>query len=301
MALKVDYVARETGTNLLRNLSIAAATIITVAVSLAMVGFALMVQNGVQNATARWEGGIEFVVFMQPDASEESVEAVGRDLEASPAVESHDYVDKEAAYDEFQKLFSDSPEFVESIEPEILPTSYRVVPLEKDADTIADLGEQYEGTAGVREVVFAGETIKAVQGLAKEVNGVIYILALVLVVAAALLIVNTIRMAVYARRREIEVMKLVGATNWFIAVPFMLEGMIQGLIGSLVACFGVWRFAPFFEDLFNSDGEDRTLSLLQGWEITSSELAAIYFWILAIGLAIGTVGAVFAVWRYTDV
>ncbi len=301
MALKLDYVARETGTNLVRNLSIAIATIITVAVSLAMVGFAFMVRDGVQNATARWEGGIEFVVFMQPDASEDSIESVGRDLEANPVVENYEYVDKEAAHKEFEKLFKDSPDFVDSIGPEVLPTSYRVVPLEKDADAIEDLGQQYETKTGVREVVFAGETIKAVQDLANKVNGVIYILALVLVVAAALLIVNTIRMAVYARRREIEVMKLVGATNWFIAVPFMLEGMIQGLVGSLVACFGVWRFAPFFEDLFNSDGEDRALSLLQGWEITSGELAAIYFWILAIGLAIGTVGAVFAVWRYTDV
>ena len=194
-------------------------------------------------------------------------------------------------------MFEDSPEFVESIEPEVLPTSYRVVPLEKDADAINDLGEQYEGKAGVREVVFAGDTIKAVQELADKVNGVIYTLALVLVVAAALLIVNTIRMAVYARRREIEVMKLVGATNWFISVPFMLEGLIQGLVGALVACFGVWRFAPFFENLFSK----QELPLVQGWTITSSELTAIYLTILAVGLLIGAVGSVYAVWRYTDV
>ena len=297
MALKLDYVVRETGGNLVRNLSITVATVITVAVSLSMVGFGFMVNYGVQNATARWEGGIEFVVFMQPEASTESIDSIGRDLDESPAVENYDYVDKEAAYEEFQTLFEDSPEFVESIEPEVLPTSYRVVPLEKDADTIRDLGDQFEEKSGVREVVFAGDTIKAVQSLAKKVTGVIYGLAIVLVIAAALLIINTIRMAVYARRREIEVMKLVGATNWFIRVPFLLEGMVQGLVGASVACFGIWRFEPFFEDLFQ--GQD--LQIIQGWTINSGELAFIYVLVLVLGAGIGAVGAALAVTRFMDV
>lgn len=297
MAIKADYVVRETAGNLSRNLGITAATVVTVAVSLAMVGFGLMVGFGVSNATQRWEGGIEFVVFMQPEATADQVAAVNQDLEANPAVASVEYFDKDRAYQEFTDLFADSPELTENIDKDVLPTSFRVVPVEKDADAVKDLGQQYEAKPGVREVVFAGETIKAVQSLARKVIRTIVGLAIVLTVAAAVLIVTTVQMAAFARRREIEVMKLVGATNWFIRVPFMLEGLVQGLAGAALACFGVWRFAPFFEDLFR----DEQLPLVQGWAIASSELTFIYLVVLATGTLIGMIAAGVAVTWFMDV
>lgn len=297
MAIKADYVIRETTGNLVRNLGITVATVVTVSVSLAMVGFGLMVGFGVANATERWEGGIEFVVFMQPDATAEQIEAVRADLEANPVVEGFEYFDKDRAFEEFEDLFADSPELTENTSPEILPTSFRVVPVEKDADAVRDLGSQYEAKPGVREVVFAGETIKAIQSLARKIIRTIVGLAIVLTVAAAVLIVTTVQMAAFARRREIEVMKLVGATNWFIRVPFMLEGMIQGMSGALLACLGVWRFAPFFEDLFR----DEQLPLVQGWQIMNSELSFIYLVVLGTGTLIGAVAAGVAVTWFMDV
>lgn len=297
MALKVDYVVRETGGNLVRNLGITVATVITVAVSLAMVGFAFMVSDGVQNATQRWEGGIEFVVFMQPEATEEQVDAVGTSLDESPSVESYEYLDREAAYEEFKELFADTEEFVENVDPEVLPTSYRVVPVEKDADTIKDLGETYENQAGVREVVFASDAIKAIQSLARKVNLAVTVLAFVLLIAAVVLIVNTIRMAAYARRREIEVQKLVGATNWFIRVPFMLEGLIEGLLGAAVAVVVAWQVRPWLQDLFR----DEQLPLVQGFSITDGEMTFIYLVILAMGAGIGALGAGIAVTRFMDI
>jgi cell division transport system permease protein len=297
MAMRADYVLRETTGNLRRNIGITIATVVTVAVSLAMVGFGLMVGFGVANATERWEGGIEFVVFMQPEATPEQIDAVGADLEANPAVASFEFFDKDRAFEEFRELFADSPEFYENIDKDVLPTSYRVVPVDKDADSVKDLGEQYNAKAGVREVVFAGETIKAVQSLARKIIRTIVALAVVLTVAAAVLIVTTIQMAAFARRREIEVMKLVGATNWFIRVPFMLEGLFQGLVGAVLACVGVWRFAPFFEDLFR----DEELPLVQGWMIADSELSFIYLVVLGSGTLIGAIAAGVAVTWFMDV
>lgn len=297
MALKLDYVARETAGNLYRNLSITVATVLTVAVSLAMVGFGFMVRDGVQNATQRWEGGIEFVVFMQPDATQDQIDAVAADLDESPAIEEWVYFDKDAACEEFEELFAGDEAFIEAVECDILPTSYRIVPVDKDADAVKLLGQEYASQPGVREVVFASDTIKAVQSLARKVNLFIFALAIILLGAAIVLIVNTIRMAAFARRREIEVQKLVGATNWFIRVPFMMEGLIQGLVGALLACFAVWWARPFLEELFR----DQRIPLVEGFMISNSEMAFIYLVILAAGAGIGAIGAGIAVTRFMDV
>lgn len=297
MAVKADYVIRETGSNLMRNVTITVATVLTVAVSLFLVGFSMMVSEGVRNATQRWQGGIEFVVFLNPDATQEQIDAVGRDLRESPEVEKTTFIDQKAAYEEFKQLFADSPEMVDSVSPEILPPSYRVVPVNKDADTVQALGAQFSSKAGVRQVVFASDTIRLVQQLSHRLTMGMWIVALVLLGAAGLLILNTIRMAMFARRREIEVMKLVGATNWFIRVPFMLEGLLQGVIGALLSIGLLAVFRPFFEDWLPSD----QFPIFSGFTLASVEVVGIYLLLTFIGCVVGAAGAGVAVSRFLDV
>ena len=238
MSLKLGYLLRETFSNLWRNVSLTIAAIITVLVSLSMFGAALMVGDGVHNATERWEGGIEFVVWLNPDidpAQDAAIEETLLELQNRNQVDRFDYVDQEETYEEFLTLFADSPETIEAVEPSNMPPSYRVVPSDPDAEVIAELASQFRERAGVRDVVLATEVIKEVQRTADRVSQTTLFLSVVLVVAAVLLILNTIIMAINARRREIEVMKLVGATNWFIRLPFMFEGLIFGLIGAALS------------------------------------------------------------------
>jgi cell division transport system permease protein len=298
MALKVDYAVRETGSNLARNLTITIASVLTVAVSLALVGFSLMLRSAVSNATERWQGGIEFVVFLQADATPEQIESVGNELANSPDVEQITFVDKQAAYEEFKRLFADSPEMVDTVEPDILPPQYKVVPLVKEADLVEQLGTQFAEKPGVLRVVFAHETIRVLQNFSSWVTGVVLLIAVILLLSAGLLILNTIRMAMYARRREIEVMKLVGATNWFIRVPFMLEGLVQGVVGAILAIgllAGLW---PFFQQSLPNPNE---FALLRGFEATTPETVMIYALIGAIGCIVGAVGAGIAVTRFLDI
>jgi cell division transport system permease protein len=300
VALKVDYVVRETSGNLFRNFTITLATVVTVAVSLALVGAGMMLRNGVSNATERWEGGIEFVIFMNPDASTdtpEQIDAMRKELEANPGVESFKYVDQEGAYNEFKKLFADSPDLIATVSPEILPSSFRVVPVEKDANAIEDLADQFKDKAGVKEVALASETIQVIQSFTGRLSTIVVIVAMILLAAAALLIFNTIRMAMFARRREIEVMKLVGATNWFIRVPFMLEGLIQGVAGALLAIGGLAVFKPFFEDMLDPE----QIPLVSGFVVTSSEALLIYTALAIVGCLVGAAGAGIAVTRFLDV
>ncbi|MCU0309447.1 MAG: ABC transporter permease [Acidimicrobiales bacterium] len=296
--MKLDYVLRETSSNLGRNFTITLASVMTVAVSLALVGASLMLRTGVENATQRWQGGIEFVVFLRPDASADQIAAIARDLEDSPDVADIEFVDKEAAFEEFKVLFSDSPEMVTSVQPEDLPPSFRVEPVDKDVLAVEALGSQFADKSGVDSVVFASETIRLIQQLSSRLTVGIFVIAAFLLGAAGLLILNTIRMAMFARRREIEVMKLVGATNWFIRVPFMLEGLVQGVLGALAAILALAVFKPFFQEWLPNP-ED--FPLVSGFLVSGGELAAIFVLLGVVGILIGAVGAGIAVTRFLDV
>src|SRR3954469_8228511 len=273
MPIKVDYVVRETTSNLGRNLSITLASVLTVFVSLFLVGASLMFRTGIENATQRWQGGIEFVVYLNNDASQGQIDSVARDLDESPEVESFKYFDKEDSYQEFKRLFADSPEMVDSVTADDLPPSYRVEPVNKDAASVESLADTFRDRAGVKNVILASKTIQLIQDLSKSLTIGIFVVAAFLLFAAGLLVLNTIRMAMFARRREIEVMKLVGATNWFIRVPFMLEGLVQGVLGAVIAVGALAIFKPFFEQWLPNPDD---FPLVSGFVLTTSELITIY-------------------------
>src|SRR5436309_4935697 len=128
MALKLDYVSRETLTNLRRNFFLTTATMMTVAVSLAMVGVAFLLHKGVDNATQRWKNGIEFEVFMNLDASQAQMDRVQSVLKNNPDVKAVSFVDRDEQYREFRRLFADQPEYLQNVHKEDLPESYRVTP-----------------------------------------------------------------------------------------------------------------------------------------------------------------------------
>ena len=112
MAIKLDYVIRETGTNLTRNVTLTLASILTVVVSLTLFGSALLLQRGVQNANDRFKGGIEFIVYMNPDVSPEQKASIEKDLADNPEVKDAKYVDQDDTYEEFKRLFATSPQLM---------------------------------------------------------------------------------------------------------------------------------------------------------------------------------------------
>ena len=300
MAIKIDYVARETATNLTRNVTLTLASILTVVVSLTLFGSAFMLNQGVNNANDRFKGGIEFIVFLQPDSTQEQKDSVRADLEANPDVKEGGvhYVDQDETYEEFKKIFDGQTQLIDTVSPEVLPPSFRVEPVTKDPDVVRALGDTFQDKAGVYEVVFAFEVVKAIQETFNKI-GVRFLLASgLLLVAAGLLIVNTIRIAMFARRREIEVMKLVGATNWFIRVPFIVEGIIQTLIGAAVAVLSMsFVIRPFIDEL----SKEKLVPLFKGFEVTDSNLLVANLLVVAVAVLIGAIGSAVAVSRFLDV
>ncbi len=297
MALKLDYAIRETGSNLFRNITLTLASVVTVFISLTLVGASVMVASAVGNATARWEGGIEFIVFMTPDASEEQIEAVGDQLASNPEILDHAFVDKEGAFQEFQDLFRDSPELVNNVPAEALPTSYRIEPEVTDAAAVEGLGQTFSNEPGVDTVIFAQDAVRKFQTFSSYVSTGMLAVAALLLATAGLLIVNTIRMAMFARRREIEVMKLVGATNWFIRVPFMLEGLVQGLVGAIPAVGLMFAI----RSLLLRVAQAESYQIFQGFFVSNTEVLFVSLGLVAIGGLIGLIGSAIAVTRFLDV
>jgi cell division transport system permease protein len=297
MALNTDYVVRETGTNLFRNFGLTIASIITVTIALVLVGVSFLIREGLDRATAQWEGGIELIIFMEPEVQPAQRDALQVSLQQNPEVDRFEYVNKDEAYEDFKDLFRDQPEMVDAIDKDVLPTSFKVAPVNKDIASITALRSQYGNDAGVYEVVSADDTIRTMQSLFGFLSAMCFAVAFAGAIAAVVLIFNTIRMAMFARRREIEVMKLVGASNWFIRVPFMLEGLIQGLVGSLGAVVSIY----VFNTLLGNRLEERGIDLLADFVVPTGDLTSLSLVLVLAGVAVAMLCSGVAASRYLDV
>ena len=292
---KWRYAVRETLQNLRRNLLLTTASMLTVAVSLSFVGGALLFRSGVDNATKSWEEGVEFEVFMDVDATPDQQAEVERALSQHPDVSRVEFFSKQEQYELFKNLFANRPEYIDNVTADNLPTSYRVEPRVADADVIRAIGDRFEDEAGVREVLFAEDSVRDVLKVSRYAQLGLLGLAVFVLFAAALLIFNSIRMAIFSRRREIEVMKLVGATNWFIRVPFMIEGLLQGLLGAGLAFAAVYFGSAFFVDWVGR------FDLFSAFVLLTAQVLGTGALMLAVGAAVGAASAGVAVTRFLDV
>ena len=297
MAISPIYALRETGQNLWRNFLLSLATIITIGVSLWLFGGFFLFNYAVDNATQRWEGGIEFVVWMNPEASAEQNANILDAINTSPEIRDFTFVDQAAAYEEFKEIFADTPELVEVVTPEVMPPSYRVVPVDPDADVVEELANQFNGRPGVKTVVSANDTIREIQGLADDVSRVFLFGSIVLLAAATLLILTNIVSAIRNRGREIEIMKVVGATNWFIRIPFMLEGIVQALIGAVFAWAGL---LVIDRQVIQQFSQPDSLELMAGFRVESDEFIFTSGMVLGIAILVSVIGSSIAVTRYLD-
>jgi cell division transport system permease protein len=297
MALRVDYLAKETGNNLVRNPTLTVATVLTVAVSLSLLGASLLIQRGVEGFNTRFKDDVEFIVWLHADAPPEYIEQVETYLEDHPTVLDHRYVNKEATFQEFEDYYADQPEVLGLVEPELLPTSFRVVPAVADLTLIRAVGDDIQNLPGVDSVDYAEEYIKQLNDITSSASRVMVTAAVLSAVASALLMYNTIRTGLFARRREIEVMRLVGATKWFIRIPFMMEGLLQGLIGAVFSALALFGLNKVISS--SIEGQDN-LRLFDSFALEVSEVASVAGILLIVGAALGALGAGIAVTRYLD-
>jgi cell division transport system permease protein len=290
---KLSYFVRETLISLRRNLLMTLAGILTVTVSLMLFGGILLFQKWVDHGTQRWKNGVEFEVFMTVNPTEGQIEGVREELESDTQVKRSFFLTKQDAYDEFKRLFADKPDLVEATSAESLPPSFRVAP-ERVEDT-DDLKARYNTLAGVDSVITADEAVRDLVEVTGFLRWAFIGLSLVLLASALFLIVNTIRIATFARRREIEVMKLVGASNWFVRIPFMAEGLVQGTLGAGIAFGGMFVLQRLFETIENREG------FFVGFYVTPNNAGTIGVVLLVVGAFIGVFGSSVGLRRFLRV
>ncbi|HWC69247.1 MAG TPA: permease-like cell division protein FtsX [Acidimicrobiales bacterium] len=297
MLNRIGYVLRETWASLRRNFTLTLAAIITAAISLFLGGFFLLVQYGVSNALVQLRGGVEVIVFLRPDVTADQQQAIEQVLTDSPqVVEEFTFVDKEQAYAEFRQLLSGSPGLVDALPPDQITPSYRIVPATDDTAVVDAFARQVATIDGVYEVKSAKEIIEILRRVSSVARAVTLALSVALLVAAVILIWNTIRTAMVSRRREIEIMKLVGATNWFIRVPFLIEGILQGLLGSLLAWIGLATTNWLWTNRVPLTDLD-----IDALRATSAQFNWVVLLVFVVGGIVGGVSSAFAATRYLDV
>jgi cell division transport system permease protein len=220
------------------NISTSIAAVMTVLIGMFLLGLFIALGSWVISWTNHVKKDLVVNVYFCTDltcgeeATARQVNAVSAQLEQNPDVKSFKFVSKEDAWKEMQERF---PELTAETIRNPLPPSYEVIP--QDADRVqaiaATLQEPLPG--GVETVKYGEKKAQRVLQVATIIGAIFLVGSIILLIASTLLIANTIRLSIFARRREIEVMKLVGASNWFVRAPFMLEGLLCGLAGSIAA------------------------------------------------------------------
>jgi cell division transport system permease protein len=297
--VKFDYVLRETSNNLRRNITLSIAAIVTVGVSLALFGSTLLVGQGVDNVSQRWNDGIEVIAFLKADVTDDQRSAIEDFIKDSPEVGKWRYVNLEESHQEALRLFERNEALRTKIENgSRVPDSYRLSPKSKDVNLMNSLGDQLLAQPGVELVTDESESVKTITAVSHFAQLAMLVVGIGLLVAALLLILNAIRMAMFARRREIEVMKLVGATNWFIRVPFMMEGIVQGMIGAL---FAVGALVAVDRAMDNAAQNRDYRSIMEGFVASSGEVRLTVIVVIMLGITIGAAGSAWALSRFLRV
>jgi len=256
LAFRISYIAVEAYRGFRRNLLLAVSMVIIVAISLTLFGIALLAGKQVTLFGGYWSDKIEVSVFLAPKISPEQRESIGQQLRGQQVVERVYYESKQEAYERFKDQFKDSPDMVRNVSPDVLPESYRVKL--RDPAQFAQVHDLFCSgrfndrgreicNPGIESVIDQKKLVERLFALLNMLKNSFYVLAGVLGLAAVVLIAVTVRVAAFARRKETQIMKLVGASNTYIRLPFLAEGVVAGLLGTLVA-FGLLRAGMFYLD-----------------------------------------------------
>ena len=278
-----------------RRAKLAAATsVAALAIALVLIGiFALLGWQGQNVAEALRQRASEVEVFLDDSATPETASRVGERLRGVAGVDSVRYVSHEEAAEAFAEAFGAEADLYD--DAQFLPASYRVRlgGASASPDSLAALVEAVGGWTAVEDVAYDRASVEAVERNLRVFSGVGLAVALLVVVAALLLVGNTVRLSIYARRMLIRTMKLVGATNAFIRRPFLIEGVIQGLAAGVVAGLVLWGlYDLFLRFIASADGGASAV----GWP-GGSPLPSILA-LVALGVVLGLMASSVAVRRF---
>jgi cell division transport system permease protein len=248
---KFSYVFKNTLLNMRRTPLLVFATIIAVLVSSFLVFTTLSARSIVENNTIRWQNGVHVVVFLDDRVTTTAHKQLETSLEDYPEVRTVDYFSKPEAEEEFKILFKDQPELLAEVDYEILPASLRINL--NDPSNYKLIIERLDGNPAVKDIRTSGEAIERLLSLTDTLVISASAFALLIGFAAFILIINTLRLAAYSKKKEIKIMRLIGASSTYIRLPFIFEAVIESLIGTSIAIGFGWALIEYSKNSVVAD------------------------------------------------
>ena len=305
MAINPGYFVRETLSSFRRNWVMSLVAVSIIYISLLLVGAFFLTSSVLNTIVSSFESKVSVQVFLKDGAAPADVDAVQGDILKMANVKGVTYVSKDEALKRFTERTKSTPQLVQQLRGNPLPASLEVALTDpRQVQGVVDLVVKDPNLAKVvkNPTDPLKEDIKYGQGVVQNLfkaTGIVRIFAaaflILLLVVSLVLIGNTIRLAIYSRRREIGIMRLVGASNWFIRTPFLLEGVLQALIGSILALLTLLAAQAFVVPWVQSTLTFLPVAITPG---TMAQLAAL---LILSGVAIGLLGSGTAVRRYLKV
>jgi cell division transport system permease protein len=290
--LRVDYFFRETAIGLRRNGLVVFAAISTSFIALFILGMALLIRREVDLVVSNTTGRVEVVVYLSDSIGSDQQTRLNGILTDLPQVESVDYESKQDAYERAKALFGENSDIIKNVSPDAFPASFRVKLVNPEEYKVVQA--RLAGEPGVDQVAAQQEFLDRLFAVTRVFRVGVLIMAIVMLSASAILIANTVRMGLFARRKEIGIMKLVGATNWRIRVPFLIEGIVEGLVGALVAVAALFAIkVAFVNPLYGN------ITFIP-W-IQNIDVLATIPWMIGAGVLVSLVASALAMRRFLDV
>ena len=290
--MRLQYLLEQAMINLRRNVLVVFAAVVAVLVMLTLVFGTIVLRWSIDQDIGRWDDNVRVIAFLSDDLSLEDVDSIQLQIQQWDEVREVVYFSKAEALVEFRELFADQQSLIDVVEedPSVLPASLRIAPVQAaDYSTITD---RLVVIPGIREVSAADEAIDALVARSSRLQTFSFWIVIVLGGAAVVLIANTIRIAIFARRDEIGIMKLVGAGNWFVRIPFFLEGIIEGVLGAIFAVALIWGVRGSIAELFSTSTEAGALVVPAEFMIRQALL------VLGFGAGTGLLGSAFGMWGF---
>jgi cell division transport system permease protein len=235
--MRLGFMMSETGIGLRRNVTMTLAGVLTVAIAILLVGTGWYLREQVNRMKDYWYGKIDVQVFLQNSATAQDMDAINSTLHSLPGVTWVHFVDHQQAWQVFKYDFRSDPALVKDTDPSALPESF-VVKL-ADPRNYGIVQSAVGNLPGVEQVATESSALHQLFSFMNGLKTTAWIIAVIAAIVATLLVFNTTRIAAFNRRRELGIMRLVGASNAYVQLPFVLEGVTVGLAGGLVGIFGL--------------------------------------------------------------
>ena len=287
------YFLRQALISLTRNGLMSLASIGTMVVSLVILGMFLMMIASLGNIVTSLESKVEVTAFLKDSVSDEEMVELKETIGKLEGVKEIVFVSKAEAFQELKEKMGNKSKVLTAVESNPLPDSFEIKA--KNPAQVSVIAKELIGFKQIEEVKYGQEVVEKLFTLTKVLRWVGVTLIVLMTLATIYIIVNTIRLTVFARRKEIKIMKLVGATDWFIRWPFLIEGILLGLVGAAIA---VLLLRESYTLIIHRAQDALPFIPIGGNE---TQVANLSYWLLLIGALIGAIGSTISLHRFLQV